>query len=455
VVSDTTGTVLGPLPRVVRLRAERTPDRVLYGTASGQRLNCAEVHAAGQAWAAFFERIGVTTGETVCVMLPTAPVTVEVWLGLGTVGAVEVPINTAYRTKMLDHILEDSLAQVLVVEARYLDAVREVVDRLTRLRTLVVVGADDVTGLPFEVLTGPGPADMAPLAPYDAREHDLACVLYTSGTTGASKGVMVTWAQLLATATGGFVFEELGADDVFYVPFPLFHISGKNMVYLAAVLGGSTIFRETFKTDEFWSDVARYGCTTTVLLGAMANFLQRQPERPGERDTPLTHVSMVPVIADVDGFIERFGVNVSTVFNMTETSCPLVSDGYHLANTRSCGRQRPGYHVRLVDTFDNEVPVGEAGELTVRSDQPWAQMAGYWQRPEATVAAWRNQWLHTRDIFTRDENGNFYFIDRRKDATRRRGENMSSSRSRRTSTTTPRCSSPPLSRCHRSGARTR
>jgi crotonobetaine/carnitine-CoA ligase len=184
--------------------------------------------------------------------------------------------------------------------------------------------------------------------------------------------------------------------------------------------------RPRFDTARFWSDVREYRATTTILLGAMANFLHQQPAHPDDATTPLRDALLLPLVGDVDGFRERFGLRVRTTFNMTETACCILSDGGDLADDTSCGRVRPGFQARVVDADDVEVGPGELGELVLRGDEPWTLMAGYWGKPEATVAAWRNQWLHTGDGFTRDADGNFYFVDRIKDAIRRRGENISS-----------------------------
>ena len=362
-------------------------------------------------------------------MLPTGIDAVSAWLGLAWLRAWEVPVNTAYVGRMLRYVLEHSRSNLLVTAAEYLEHLGDVATDLPDLQTVVVHDSDDVKGdLPFRVigrreflagaspaedLDGPGPAD-------------IATVMYTSGTTGPSKGVLVPWAQLHATASTSIFTGDFGPDDAYYLPFPLFHISGKGPVYTFALVGGRVVMRPSFNTAAFWDDIRRYRCTTTLLLGAMANFIHRQPPRPDDADTPLHTVVMVPLIPELDDFKERFGVRVSTAFNMTEISVPIHSDGWTLANLESCGRVRPGYQVRVVDTDDEDVGPGRVGELIVRADEPWTLMAGYLDMPEATTAAWRNLWLHTGDAFRYDTDGNYYFLDRIKDTIRRRGENISS-----------------------------
>jgi crotonobetaine/carnitine-CoA ligase len=161
----------------------------------------------------------------------------------------------------------------------------------------------------------------------------------------------------------------------------------------------------------------------------MASFLMAMPAQPDDADNPLQNVSMGPLVAEVEEFKRRFGVQVSTGYGMTEIGVPMASDGWNLANGTSCGRVRtgyPGYEVRVVDELERPLGPGEVGELLVRTAEPFTMNAGYFNMPAATAHAWRNGWFHTGDAFKYDEDGNYYFVDRIKDAIRRRGENISS-----------------------------
>jgi crotonobetaine/carnitine-CoA ligase len=372
-------------------------------------------------------------------MLPPCTDAVAAWIGAARLRALEVPINTGYVGRILRYVVEDSRAKVMVVHADHLAAVEQAIDGLDGMdgldgpATIVVVGSptDPVPAqrrwlraedFLTRAHTGPG----ARVGADPPRARDVAAIIYTSGTTGPSKGVLVTWRQLELTASAIMPEELFDAGDAFYSPFPVFHVSGKGPLHAAARLGARVIMRPRFDTAAFWGDVHAHGASTTILLGAMANFLRQQPERPDDTASPLRDALMLPLVDDVAGFEKRFGLRVRTAFNMTETACCIVSDGYRLADETSCGRIRDGFQARVVDGDDVEVAPGELGELVLRGDEPWTLMAGYWAKPEATVEAWRNQWLHTGDGFTRDADGNFYFVDRIKDAIRRRGENVSS-----------------------------
>ena len=207
------------------------------------------------------------------------------------------------------------------------------------------------------------------------------------------------------------------------------HVTAKSMVFAMLIHGGRVAIRDIFSVSQFWTDVKRHRCTTTVLMGATINFLFKQPPHPDEINNTFRFVLAAPATPDIEEFKKRFGLEVCTVFNMTEICSPISSEGFITQdfNYKSCGRPRAGFTCRIVDELDQEVPVGTVGELVVRSDEPWRLNAGYWRNPEKTAEAWRNLWFHTGDAFYRDDAGYYYFVDRIKDYIRRRGENICSS----------------------------
>jgi crotonobetaine/carnitine-CoA ligase len=417
------------LPELLSLRAAAAPDALYIQDAeNGTTLTYGEADAMSRSWAHALARWGVAREGTVLTMLPPCFEAIGSWLGTAWLGALEVPINTAYRGRMLRYVVDDSRSSIAVVHRDYLDVVVESLgDDISTLDTIVVVGgeAPEVPGT-TTVTAQDFLADAAPVELTPPAGHDIASILYTSGTTGPSKGVLVPWAQCRLTATGIVPPAHFDETDGMYSPFPMYHMSGKGPLHAMAIVGGRVIIRSRFSTDEFWSDIRTYRATTTILLGAMVQFLNAQPETPQDADSPLRDASMLPLADNLREFEKRFGLRARTTFNMTETACCIMHNDYDLPNATSCGKIREGFSARVVDEFDHEVPPGVLGELVLRADQPWTLMAGYWGKPEATAKAWRNQWLHTGDGFTRDEDGNFYFVDRIKDAIRRRGENVSS-----------------------------
>jgi crotonobetaine/carnitine-CoA ligase len=421
------------LPHLIARHVADVPDRVAMLDVDGRRRSYRELQDTYRTWSDALRRVDVQPGDTVATMLPNSFVAFEAWLGVAWLRAIEVPINNAYLGDMLRHLLNDSRAQVLVIADRFVDRLEGVAAELQHLRTVVIPDASTssaTTDLPFTVLTGEQFFDGA--SPADdlagPAHHDTAALVYTSGTTGPSKGVLVPWAELNEFASmppDGMIEDDGG----YYTVFPAFHVSGKSSLYTAARYRGHIVIRETFSLTEFWNDIRAHDIKAAGLVGPMAALLMSLPEEPSDADTPLEKVYMGPLIPQVEEFKRRFGVLVGSGFGMTEIGVPLGTDGFRLANTTSCGRVRPGYpgyQVRIVDEFDEEVPVGVVGELVVRADEPWVITPGYFGQPERTAEAWRNGWFHTGDGFRCDEGGNYYFVDRMKDAIRRRGENISS-----------------------------
>ena len=230
-----------------------------------------------------------------------------------------------------------------------------------------------------------------PLSPWDP-----AAIMYTSGTTGPSKGVIISHGHAYEYARGVVDMLEIKPSDIYYAPLPLFHIAGQwAVIYTAAIAGATAVLPDIFNVSRFWPTVRRHRATCAFLLGAMANLLQRQPAEPGDADNPVERLLMVPLIPEVEAFKARFDCRVSTTWGGTEMNCPTRS-GFALANNRTCGRvDERLYEVRIVDANDNELPPGVPGEAVVRPKLPWIVMAGYWNRPDWTVQAWRNLWRRT------------------------------------------------------------
>jgi crotonobetaine/carnitine-CoA ligase len=223
--------------------------------------------------------------------------------------------------------------------------------------------------------------------------------------------------------------DPLREGEGYYSYWPPFHMSGKYALYMPVAARARLVMRETFSLSAFWDDVRTFGCTYAVLVGPLVRMLMLQPPSPDDRDNPLRNVMAGPLFPDIGSFMERFDVGVATGFGMTEVGGPLGTSTWEITDWQSCGTVKPGppgFEIRVVDEFDNEVAPGEVGELVVRTSAPWALNAGYLGMPDKTAEAWRNGWFHTGDAFRYDENGNFYFVDRIKDAIRRRGENISS-----------------------------
>jgi crotonobetaine/carnitine-CoA ligase len=391
---------------------------------NGDRWTYAELRLRVIAKAAGLHRLGVKQGDHVAAWLPNGREALLAFYAVNYLGAVFVPFNTAYRGKLLEHVLHNSDARLLICHAGLLDRL-EGVDSAA-IETVVVVG-DGVAparfaNVDFAALDG-GEADLAPLV-RPIEPWDNQTIIYTSGTTGPSKGVLSSYCHLYTNA-GPDSWHFITGEDRFLVNMPVFHIGGLGIPFVMLARGGSIALMENYSTERFWDFVRDTQCTAMFLLGVMATFLMKAPPNPRDREHRIRAAFMVPLTEAAGPFHERFGIDVYTIFNMTEISSPIVSEP-NPVKLGTCGKVRPGVDVRLVDGNDCEVPVGAVGEMLVRTDRPWAMNSGYYKNPEATAAAWRNGWFHTGDAFRRDAEGYFYFVDRVKDAIRRRGENISS-----------------------------
>jgi crotonobetaine/carnitine-CoA ligase len=408
-------------------RAAQYGDKVFLAYQDGSEWTYRETLAESWRAANALRALGVGRGDPVSVLMPAGPALMRVWFGAATLGAVFAPLNLAARGRFLEHTLNIAGAGVLVVHAGLAD--RLVGLDVPALRTVVVVGDLDDLELPWPVhsldavlvaaRTEP-PAVGDPVQPWDD-----AVLIYTSGTTGPSKGVVCSYAALWMF-NRNFIWPDVGEDDRFLQALPMFHMAGVGCTYGMLVRGGSVALLPAFDAKRFWQDVMRFGATTSCVLHAMVSFLLGQPSGPDDADNPLRVVYMGP-LSHVADFSQRFGVDVYTAFGMTEVPVPIRSE-LNPTDERSCGKavDPDTFEVMVADEHGVAVPAGQPGELLVRHRLPWVMNSGYRAMPDATSNAWAHGWFHTGDQFIEDSECNFYFVDRVKDAIRRRGENISS-----------------------------
>lgn len=418
------------MPQMVARRAFESGSETALKHVDGSVLSWEEAYQDSLRFASALERIGVKRGQPVVTVFANSFDGFRVWQGCAWSGAIEAPINTTYKGDWLRHVVNNTGAEVVLTEARFAPPLFDIADQLEHVKSVVVFGDLDVTpaSLPFQLVSADEFLGEAPVVEHpEPGPWDISSLIYTSGTTGRSKAVMVPWGQLKSSLESGLIPVDRLDNLRIYSPYPVFHVTGKAGFYFAAVFGGPSVIREAFSVADYWADVRNCDANGAVLLGPLAQMLLNQPEKPDDANNPLLTVVMAPVIADVDAFSRRFGVDVFTTYNMTEINCPIVrSDEPCTSNNySSCGKARAGVEVRIVDEHDREVAPNTPGEMIVRGE-PWELNVGYWNMADKTNEAWRNGWFHTGDAFTCDEDGNYYFVDRAKDYIRRRGENISS-----------------------------
>ncbi|VFB20000.1 AMP-binding protein [Pseudomonas fragi] len=378
-----------------------------------------------------FLALGIKPGDKVALMLPNCPQFLTSWFGLNRIGAVSVPINVALKGNGLAYQIDQADCVALVASDSYLPALDAIAEQLLKLRHTVMVAAGQpvvlsawpgVQSLDFEALADR--AETAPAIVVDFR--DLATISYTSGTTGQSKGVMIShhyWYEIWAQAVK---YSQYTDDDVLYTGLPFFHTSAHGTTGPAILTGAKAVLVERFSASRMMDDCRTWECTSAKYIGGILSILMKQEPRPEDADNPLR--LMVGAAAPKHlwhAFEQRFNTRLLELYGMTECNSCLVNP-MHDRRAGSCGKAISGYDVKLVDECDNEVAVGQVGELVVRPQRMYLGTSGYYKNPEASLELFQNLWIHTGDLATRDADEYFYYVDRKKQALRRRGENISS-----------------------------
>jgi crotonobetaine/carnitine-CoA ligase len=417
------------LPALLERQAARYGERPLFRFGATE-LSYRGVRELAARSAGRLVEAGVRPGDRIATMCENRLELFELILGCAWAGAIVVPINTASRGAQLEHILGNCGASLLVVESAHLEAFaslrsRGSVERAWVLPPLDGSPADPGSVAGWSVIDVPAAGEA--IAAYPAGPGEIAAILYTSGTTGPSKGVRCPHAQFYWW--GVLMSESLRIveGDVMYTCLPLFHTNALNAFVQALVSGATFVLGERFSASRFWARVKAADADVTYLLGAMVTILMARGYEPIEREHHV-RIALAPATPAriFDRFRERFGVQLVEGYGSTETNAPIVAEDPADGRGGYMGTVRHGFHARVVDEHDQPVPDGTAGELVLRHDEPFAFADGYWAMPEQTVQAWRNLWFHTGDRVVRDADGWYRFVDRAKDAIRRRGENISS-----------------------------
>lgn len=400
---------------------------------SGQSYTFAEVDRMATELAHGLLRAGVEPGQAVATVFDNDIEAVAVWFAINKIGAVSAPVNTAFKGEFLKNQIADCQARVVLAEAEYVERVAQIAPDLPALRHLVFKGAvtpalpPGVTATPYEAFAVKG-GDPIP----DAVTPDqLAILVYTSGTTGRSKGCMLPHNMICNMGWAG-VRRGIGPGEVLWSPLPLFHLNAIGVSVVTALIARCrTSIGRRFSVSQFWPEIERSGATTVNLLGSMASLIAEAPDTEASKRCygQIRRVNAAPFPpAVVQKWRDRFGVPAegSTGYGMTEAATiSNLGPGEPAGPPGSSGRVGKDFEVQIVDDGDNPLPVGTPGEIVVRPKRPNIMFAGYWNRPEETVKAWRNLWFHTGDLGKLDAEGHLYFVDRKKDYIRRRGENIS------------------------------
>lgn len=428
VVPDTEARVIGPW---IRQKAERNGDKVALEIMGERRTYSQLASEAARVASGFTGGLGLSAGDHVASIMKNSIPSVDVWFGLASAGVVEVPVNNANRGETLRYLLAQSRSAAVVVDEEFLERIAQLAPDLPELRHVVVhrEGHDGSPQFPDHVTLHELPSlyvDGTYPEP-DLALSDTAVIMYTSGTTGPSKGAMLSHEANLSLARHTAWMVGYESHDRLYSAFPLFHINARYTTVMAAMAAdASAVLDQRFSASTFWDMCRARGVTAFNYMGALLTILWKQPARADDADNPVRHGFGAPTPVELwEPFEERFGVHFTEIYGSTEVA-NTVQNPVWARKVGRAGRESPTYHVRVVDEKDRPLPPGEAGEIVVRPKKPFVAFSGYYEMPDKTVESWRNLWFHTGDRGRFDEDGFLTFIDRMKDCVRRRGENISS-----------------------------
>jgi crotonobetaine/carnitine-CoA ligase len=415
-------------------RAVESQPSALFLRFHGREWTYLQFRQDALSYAEGLKKRGVREGDLIAALVDNGPEAVLFWFAANLIGAVYSPINTSYRGEYLRHQLRDSKARIILTDAKYVERVTEIGAELPDLARVAVIGAadcDSIAGKDVEQVEcyreGPGQEQE-----FVARPTDISCVIYTSGTSGRSKGCALSH-NFLCHAGHQFNFfagRQIGEPN--FTALPLFHLNAlAGSVVGTMLLGSVATISSRFSVTSFWDEIFESKAQTVYLVGPMLPLLSQAPENPGMALTfgQLKSVMSAPCPEDVRAvFRERFGVEHvgGSGFGQTEICMPFMLPIREDSTAGTNGRLMPYFEVQIVGADDIPVENGAVGEVILRPKRPDIMFSGYWNRPEETASAFMNLWYHTGDLGKFDQNGYFYFVDRKKDYLRSRGENISS-----------------------------
>jgi crotonobetaine/carnitine-CoA ligase len=417
------------LRELIETQSRKNPDKVFLYFGE-QEVTYKEFDENINKAANVFLDLGIQKGDRVCFFLPNCTEYLYGWLGLAKIGAILVPINTNYKTEETRYILRHSEANTLLFHGSLEKVVEKIRPDTPALKNFLSLGEKkEAWYVPFEEAFHHSSAH---LRPTDVGAQDLCEIMYTSGTTGPSKGVMITHQYWIINGHGYSYPMDVQPEDRLFTCLPLFHANAQGYSTMGALTAGaSLVLMERFSATKFWEEIRHYKATVFNFIGAMLTILSKQPESERDRDHHVRAAYGSPALEkNFQEYMERrFGIVFVSGYGLTECGLCLIQPLHGLRKEGSLGlpKQIPGFgfvnEIKVVDEKDREVPRGTIGEIVIKNP---AVTRGYYKDPELTREVIRDGWLHTGDRAWMDEDGYFFFADRKRDVIRRRGENVSS-----------------------------
>jgi carnitine-CoA ligase len=396
-----------------------------------QTISYRDFDAMANRFANSFRKLGISKGDMVAVMLPNTPDFLYCWMGANRIGAIEVPINTSFKEKELEYVLEHSEAACLIIDEQYY-AIFDGLDRsqFPRLKTVIFQGSTPAPSGTIELKdlsTGSAERPSVEIA-----DSDPAVCIYTSGTTDRPKGVLNSHAGWVLTGQAYAYTVSITDADRVMTPNPLFHANAQVYSTMGALAAGATlVILDRFSASKLLNRARHYKATVVVLVQAVMPWLWAQPAKEDDGDNPIrTIVAGNMPAAIYRDFEKRFNVKFQTIYSLTEATFSIMGPREGTQERKPGGIGVPMEHpdpaivneVRIVDDGLREVPRGKHGEMIIRNP---AIMLEYFKNNKATEEAKRDGWIHTGDIGYQDDDGYFFFVGRKKEVIRRRGELIS------------------------------
>lgn len=393
----------------------RPEDALLTFTTTGTVWTRGELLTRAERCADALASLGVVRGDRVAVMLPNRIEYIDLIFGCSLLGAIVVHLHTAAKGQILERAVRLAAPRCAFVLTDDVGRFDEI-EHDSSLQLVAIEAYDDLVA---------GARARPPVAS-PVTWRDAACIYSSSGTTGPAKGVTLPHRALFEMTRTAQTVMAFAPGDVAYTVTPLYHANAFVFMFMSATLAGArTVLTDRFSLTQFWSDVERYGATTTSLVGTAATLLLKQQGDDEFAGPPMRLIAAIPRPRAWREFEERFGVPLTEFYGSTEANLPLgIPHGERQA--RTCGRVLDGWECRIVDEDDAEVAHGTPGQLLVRPSRAATVSIGYWGEPEKTVELWQGLWIRTGDLMRRDDDGWFYYVDRLKDAIRVSGENVAS-----------------------------
>jgi len=411
------------LERVAQKYGERT-----FFIFEDKTFTYSDVNIASNRVANSLAKMGIKKGDHAAILMENCPEFIYTWFGLAKLGAVEAPFNPFHKGNILEYLINYSDAEILVISSGFIDEIKSVERDIKNVRKIIIAGSYEEK--PFKTIAvEPFPkllqaSDTPPKT--EVKYNDIMSLMFTSGTTGPSKGVLITHNQGFFVASQYINVMGIRKNDVGYCYIPLFHEAPQFGLVLGTMLmGGHFLLTRGFSAANFWEDIKKYNCTVSGMFEVVVKILLMEPQKRDDANNPMRVFATAHVTPESQSaFEKRFGVSLVNTYGLTEGDCTITAT-YNDIKPGSFGKPRGYFEAKIFDPIDKEVPQGKVGELALRPKQPHIMFEGYYKMPEKTLKTFRNLWWHTGDLACQDEGGYFFFVGREKDMIRRGDENIS------------------------------